>query len=189
MVAHLVRLKLALLRNGLRRSAWQVVGLVVAALYGLWRDRRRRGGDGGGERRRTPDIRGLVTVLLGSVLVLGWWVVPLVSFGVDATVDPARFVTFTIPRRSMLVGLAIGAVIGIPGVVTTVAALCDGRGVVADARGAARGAGRAPCSALATCIVGSRATTSAIVAPDEQSGGCASSWPPSRSCRSSSSGR
>ena len=35
MVAHLVRLKLALLRNGLRRSAWQVVGLAVAALYGL----------------------------------------------------------------------------------------------------------------------------------------------------------
>ena len=78
-------------------------------------------------------MRGLVTVLLGSVLVLGWWVVPLVSFGVDATVDPARFVTFTIPRRSMLLGLAIGAVIGIPGVVTAGRRPRDGRGVVADA--------------------------------------------------------
>ena len=37
MVAHLVRLKLTLLRNGLRRSPWQVVGLVVGALYGLGR--------------------------------------------------------------------------------------------------------------------------------------------------------
>jgi len=34
-VAHLVRLKLTLLRNGLRRSAWQIVGLAVGALYGL----------------------------------------------------------------------------------------------------------------------------------------------------------
>ena len=35
MVAHLLRLKLALLRNGLRSGPWQVVGLVLAAAYGL----------------------------------------------------------------------------------------------------------------------------------------------------------
>ena len=51
-----------------------------------------------------PDIRGLVVVLVGSVLVLGWWVVPLVAFGLDSTIDPARFVTFAIPRRSLLTG-------------------------------------------------------------------------------------
>ena len=35
MVAHLVRLKLTLLRNGLRRSVWQVIGLVLGLAYGL----------------------------------------------------------------------------------------------------------------------------------------------------------
>ena len=35
MVAHLVRLKLTLLRNSLRRSPWQIVGIVLGALYGI----------------------------------------------------------------------------------------------------------------------------------------------------------
>ena len=35
MVGHLVRLKLRLLANGLKRSAWQVVLMVLALLYGL----------------------------------------------------------------------------------------------------------------------------------------------------------
>ncbi|WP_448631488.1 hypothetical protein [Cellulomonas soli] len=87
MVAHLVRLKLTLLRNGLRRSAWQVVGLVFGALYGL-----------GILAVVVPSAVALslqdvalqrdVTVLLGALLVLGWWVVPLLAFGVDATLDP-----------------------------------------------------------------------------------------------------
>ncbi|WP_028050915.1 hypothetical protein [Cellulomonas sp. URHD0024] len=160
MVAHLVRLKLTLLRNGLRRSPWQVVGLVVAALYGLFAIVIVVAAMAA-TSVQVPDIRGLVTVLVGSVLVLGWWVVPLVSFGVDATVDPARFATFTIPRRSLLVGLAIGGVIGIPGIVTAVTALAltgvwwQDLDVVLVAL---------PCGllGLATCIVGSRATTSAF---------------------------
>lgn len=159
MVAHLVRLKLTLLRNGLRRSVWQVVGLVVAALYGLMA-LAVVVGSMAVLSVQEPDRRGLVSVLVGSVLVLGWWVVPLISFGIDATVDPARFVTFAIPRRSMLTGLAIGAVIGIPGIVTAVTALSMAgvwwrtplallAGVVCATVG------------LATCIVGGRATTSA----------------------------
>lgn len=159
MVAHLVRLKLTLLRNALRRSVWQVVGLVVALLYGL-------GalaivvGSMAVLSVQEPDIRGLVTVLLGSVLVLGWWVVPLIAFGLDSTIDPARFVTFAIPRRSLLTGLALGGVIGVPGVVTVGAALSMAgvwwRTPSALAVGIV-------CSvlAVATCVIGARATTSA----------------------------
>ena len=36
MVAVLVGLKLRLLRNSLRQSAWRVVGLVLATAYGLF---------------------------------------------------------------------------------------------------------------------------------------------------------
>jgi ABC-2 type transport system permease protein len=35
MVAHLLRLKLTLLRNGLKRSPWQLVGLAFGGLYAL----------------------------------------------------------------------------------------------------------------------------------------------------------
>ena len=159
MVAHLVRLKLTLLRNGLRRSAWQIVGLAVGALYGLMalavvvvsmallsvQE---------------PDIRGLVTVLLGSVLVLGWWVVPLLAFGLDSTIDPARFVTFAIPRRSLLVGLALAGLLGIPGVVTTLAVLSMA-GVWWRTPAALVAGLVCAVLALATCVVGARATTSA----------------------------
>jgi ABC-2 type transport system permease protein len=158
-VAHLVRLKLTLLRNSLRRSAWQVVGLAVAALYGLMA-LVVVVGSMAVLSVQEPDIRGLVTVLVGSVLVLGWWVVPLVAFGLDSTIDPARFVTFAIPRRSLLTGLAIAGVLGIPGVVTAVAVLSMA-GVWWRTPAALVAGLLCSVLALATCVVGARATTSA----------------------------
>ncbi|KQT02397.1 hypothetical protein [Cellulomonas sp. Leaf395] len=162
MVAHLVRLKLTLLRNALRRSPWQVVGLVVAALYGVVA-LAIVVGSMVVLSVQEPDIRGLVTVLVGSVLILGWWVVPLIAFGVDSTIDPARFVTFAIPRRSLLTGLALAGVIGVPGVATVGAALAMAgvwwRTPTALVVGLL-------CSvlAVATCVIGARATTSAASA-------------------------
>ncbi|WP_456823219.1 hypothetical protein [Cellulomonas sp. P5_E12] len=159
MVAHLVRLKLTLLRNGLRRSAWQIVGLVVGVLYGLFAVALVVGSMAVLSVQE-PDIRGLVTVLLGSVLVLGWWVVPLVAFGLDATIDPARFVTFAIPRRSLLTGLALAGLLGIPGVVTTLSVLSMA-GVWWRTPAALVAGLVCAVLALATCVVGARATTSA----------------------------
>ncbi|MGY4643522.1 hypothetical protein [Cellulomonas sp. URHB0016] len=157
MVAHLVRLKLTLLRNGLRRSAWQVVGLVIAALYGLGLLVLAIAGLVTASATR-PDLLPAITVLLGSALVLAWWVVPLIAFGVDATVDPLRFVLYPIPRRSLVTGLAIGAIVGVPGLVTAIVAVAMAGvwwreplallvGVVGSALG------------LLACVVGSRATT------------------------------
>ncbi|GAA3797260.1 hypothetical protein [Cellulomonas soli] len=160
MVAHLVRLKLALLRNGLRRSPWQVVGLVIGAFYGL--------GAlavvvAASAALSVQDV-GLqreVTVLLGGVLVLGWWVVPLVAFGVDATLDPLRFVTFAIPRRRLVAGLAVAALVGLPGLFTVLAVLA-----LAGVwwRTPAALAAAVPCAVLtvALCVVGSRATTTLL---------------------------
>lgn len=160
MVAHLVRLKLALLRNGLRRSPWQVVGLIVAALYGLGVLVTAVAGlvalgfvD--------EQVRGDVVVVVGSAVVLGWWVVPLVAFGVDATLDPRRFVTFAVPRRDLLVGLTLAGMLGIPGVVTTVGALAT---PAAWWRTPAAAAAALLGGALAVlaCTVGARATTTAL---------------------------
>ena len=160
MVAHLVRLKVTLLRNGLRRSAWQVVGLVFAAVYasgavvasvvGL-----------GALSTQDADLRRSVVVLVGAALVLGWWLIPLVAFGVDATVEPVRFATFAVPRRDLVIGLALAGLIGVPGVATTIVAAASALpwwrqplAALAALVGAALG--------VALCVVGSRAITTAL---------------------------
>ncbi|UZN04373.1 hypothetical protein [Cellulomonas sp. S1-8] len=160
MVAHLVRLKLTLLRNGLRRSPWQVVGVVLGAVYGLsvlalalaglfalgFAD---------------EDVRADVLVVAGSLVVLGWWVVPLVAFGVDATLDPRRFVTFGVPRRDLLVGLTLAGLIGVPGLVTTLTALATPLAWWRDPA-AALAALVGGALAVLACTVGARATTTSL---------------------------
>lgn len=160
MVAHLLSLKLTLLRNGLRRSVWQVIGLVAAAAYALGGTAFAVAGLVALSTADTGLIR-TVLVLAGSVLVLAWWLVPLVSFGVDATLDPARFVTFAIPRRDLLTGLALSGVLGIPGVATAVVVLASALTWWRDPVAAVVAV---PCAvlAIATCVVGSRATTTAL---------------------------
>ena len=122
MVAHLVRLKLILTANGLRRSAWVVVGFVVGCLYGL-------GALVGSlaalgyVSTQAFELREMTGVLAGAGLVLLWWVVPLVAFGLDATMEPARFAPFPIPRVPLLVGLTLAGLVGIPGVLTLLGAL------------------------------------------------------------------
>lgn len=160
MVAHLVRLKATLLRNGLRRSAWQIVGLMFAVLYasvaaviavvGL-----------AALSTQDPEMRSSVVVLVGAALVLGWWLLPLLAFGVDSTVEPARFATFAVPRRDLVLGLALAGLVGVPGVATTVVAAATALpwwrqplAALAAILGAALG--------VAVCVVGSRAITTAL---------------------------
>jgi len=159
-VAHLVRLKLTLLRNGLRRSVWQVIGLVVAALYGLGV---LAAAVAGAVALGFADdqLRADVLVLVGSLVVLGWWVVPLVAFGVDSTLDPQRFVTYGVTRRDLLVGLTIAGLIGIPGVVTTLGALATPLAWWRTPLAAVAALVGAVLAVL-TCTIGARATTTAM---------------------------
>ncbi|KRE53753.1 hypothetical protein [Phycicoccus sp. Soil748] len=123
MVAHLLRLKLHLLRNGLRRSPAALIGMVLGVLYG--------GGivvavvSGLIALRFAPDAelaRALV-VVGGSATVAGWALLPVVLFGIDPTLDPARFATFSVRERTLALGLALGALVGLPGVATVVVVL------------------------------------------------------------------
>lgn len=159
MVAHLLRLKLTLLRNGLRRSPWQLVGLAVGALYAV--------GICGflGAALillRTADIGVAQTmvVLGGSAAVLGWGIIPVVASAADMTLDPARFTTAAVPMPQLLTGLALGGLIGIPGVATSLLALATvgtwSRGPLAIA-GALAGA----VLGVLTCIVLSKVVTTA----------------------------
>jgi ABC-2 type transport system permease protein len=162
-VAHLVRLKLTLLRNGLRRSVWKVVGLVLGVLYTLFLLLLAVVGLVLLGRQDDPELTRTVLVLAGALLVAGWWLLPLVAFGVDSTLDPDRFRLFSVPRRALLVGLALAGLVGLPGAATTVLGLASSlawwrqpAAVLAGVVGGVLG--------VALCVVGSRAVTT-LVAP------------------------
>ena len=158
----LVRLKLALLAGGLRRSPWQVVALVlggVAALVVV-----ALVGSGLVALRWQPvDVAAPVVVGVGSLAVLGWAVLPLVAFGVDETLDPSRFATFAVERRALVVGLLGAGLVGVPGVATLLLALTTAvtwsRSVPAVLVALVAGV-----VATLTCVAASRATTTAASA-------------------------
>lgn len=120
MVAHIVGLKWQLLRNSLRRSTPQMVGLIFGGLYGLLILALVVGGlvelrfGVPGEAARTAIIVG------GSLLTLGWAIVPVVAFGVDQTLDPVRFATFAVPARQLVIGLLLSSLVSVPAAVTTI---------------------------------------------------------------------
>ncbi|WP_125776767.1 hypothetical protein [Antribacter gilvus] len=160
MVAHLVRLKLTLLGNTFRRSVWQTIGLIAACLYGL--------GVVGmlvaaviATGSYDTEVLGLVVTLGGALATLGWWLIPLFLFGVDATLDPHRFATFGIPLRTLVTGLGVAALISVPGIAT----LLTGLGVTLAWW---RTPALLPLALLgvalgvATCVLGSRALTTAL---------------------------
>ncbi|MGR0219551.1 hypothetical protein [Agromyces sp. ZXT2-6] len=120
MAAQFLRLKLRLLRNIFRRSAWQVVGITVGLVYGL------------GAAvvvfallaglRASDDVELVrdALVVAGSAVVVGFLLVPLI-FGVDDTMDPRRFALFGLPDRSLALGLALAAIVGVPALVLAIA--------------------------------------------------------------------
>ncbi len=117
MVAHLMRMKLAITVNGWKRSTAQLVLSILFMAYllfvlvmlaiGAW---------------FMPELdvqtRGTVLVLVGTVAVLGWIVIPVFFTGVDLTLDPANFATYGIPTRSLVVGLTMAGLVTIPGAAT-----------------------------------------------------------------------
>ena len=55
-----------------------------------------------GPDRQRPVRRCWSRRLGGGLLVLGWLLLPLVFFGVDETLDPARFALLPLPRRTLV---------------------------------------------------------------------------------------
>ena len=157
MVALLIRLKLSLLRNGWRTSLGQRIGMVVGALFGAGAA---LGGVAGVLSLRAADAgwAAFGVVVGGSVLVLGWAVVPMLISGVDETLDPARFALLPLRARRMAPGLLLAGLIGVPGVVTTLLALAT---LVTWTRGPAPLLLALPAAVLGvlTCVMISRLLT------------------------------
>jgi ABC-2 type transport system permease protein len=162
-VALIVGLKWQLLRNGLRRSIPQLVGLILGGLYGL------------GVlvvlvtvlvalRFAVPvDVAATAVVIGGSALTLGWVLFPVIAYGADETLDPARFATFAVPRRQLVLGLLLSSLVSVPAGVTAILALTT---VITWSRSvlAILVAVLAAAMAVLTCVTGGRLTSTAFSA-------------------------
>jgi ABC-2 type transport system permease protein len=158
---HLVGLRLALLRNGLRRSNWQQqVALGLGALAGLPLA-------GGGFLLlalvpRAEPRAGLVLVEAAFLLLFcGWGVFPLLSFAGDASLDPSRLALLPLRPRELVAGLSLAACVGVAPLCTLVALA----GAVAGYGTLGPGMVLVVAAVLvqfALCIVGSRALLTAL---------------------------
>ncbi|WP_208298658.1 transporter [Streptomyces liangshanensis] len=126
-----VRLKLSLLRNGLRQSsgrkAVHIISLVFALLIAA------------GQFLGLVLLRGnahasTVTVLLAAVLAVGWAALPLFFPGGDETLDPTRLVMLPLRPRPLVGALLVASLVGI-GPLFSLCLLAGS--AVASARGAA----------------------------------------------------
>ena len=163
MVALIVRLKWQLLRNGLRRSTPQLVGMVLSALYGLAVLAQGIVGLITLRFDQTSEAARIAITIGGSAVTLGWALLPVIAYGIDETLDPARFATFSIPRRQLVLGLLLSSLVSIPALVTTILAFAT---VITWSR-SALAVLVAPLSAavgVLTCVALSRVTATAFSA-------------------------
>lgn len=155
-------LKVALLRGSLRRgpgSTGRWVGLALSAVGGsvlavvafvaLTASR--------GHGTLPEDL----AVVMFTGVVLGWVVLPVLTFGTDDLLDPTRLALLPLTGRQLVIVMGVGALVGVPPVATTVAALgllpATASGGVSVAVGLI-----AVLLLLALCVSASRAVAAAL---------------------------
>lgn len=126
-----IRLKLSLLRNGLkgsskRKAAW-ITSLVFALVVGFFVTL-------GLAMLHGNAHAGTVVVLLAAILALGWTFMPLFFPTGDETLDPSRLVMLPLRPRPLVRALLASSLIGIGPLFTLCLAIGS---VIAVARGAA----------------------------------------------------
>ncbi|MFH8405153.1 transporter [Streptomyces sp. NPDC018019] len=159
LTAVFVRLKLSLLRNGLRqssgRTAVYVASLVVALLCAA-------GMLVGLIALRGVAHAGALGVLLAALLALGWAVMPLFFPAGDETLDPTRLVMLPLRPRPLIVSLLLASLVGI-GPVFTLALAVGSVIMLAHGVAAAVAAVFAVVLVILVCVALARAVATANV--------------------------
>ncbi|MER8015637.1 transporter [Streptomyces griseoluteus] len=154
----LVRLKLSLLRNGLRQSTGRRAAFVASAVLALVFALLQMLGFVALRFQSHPES---VAVPAVAVLALGWAVMPLFFPGGDETLDPTRLVMLPLRPRTLVRGLLAASLVGIGPVFTLLVLAGCGLALAHGAGWAFAVAGVA--LALGTCVALARAVAAANV--------------------------
>ncbi len=159
MVAVLLRLRFRVLANTLTRNTFQLVAVILSALFaaalltvGL--------GVLLIASAAPPAGTQTIVVIGGAALVLGWLIVPLLFDGVDRTLDPIKLARFPLRVGTLMVAMFLVGITWLPGIVTLALSL----GTAIAWRAYPVSAFAAILTGLvgtALCVAGSRLTTSA----------------------------
>lgn len=152
--------KIRMMRHGLGRSVARTIGFVLGGLWAL-------GAAGiaalglGGLRWTDAGLAADVTTVGFGALTIGWTLLPLLIFGIDETLDPARFALLPLRARELMPGLLAAGLAGIPGVALVLVAAA---GVVTWTRDVAAtvAAVLAAVIGILTCVLLARVLTSAF---------------------------
>jgi ABC-2 type transport system permease protein len=154
-----VRLKLRLIRNGLRGGWQRKVGLIVGAIvvipvailgFAVL------------ALARLDDAGGRQLVVIGfTMLFVSWISLPILGFGSDETLDPSRLALLPLTRRQLMTGLLSASLIGLAPLGTLIALSGALIGFTTSVASAVI-VGFALVVELALCICGSRAVVTAL---------------------------
>ncbi|WP_062069334.1 hypothetical protein [Demequina sediminicola] len=127
MVATLLRLKYTVVAHQLQREWWRALLLIGGAVWSLtliplvWWAQTWLG-------FQPADVRTTIVVILATVCVVGWWVVPLMVTGLEDTLDPGKFATWGVKARTLLPGLTASAFLTVPALFFMIVFLVLSRG-------------------------------------------------------------
>ncbi|MFF8375234.1 transporter [Streptomyces sp. NPDC015661] len=154
-----VRLKLSLLRNGLRQSGGRTAAYITSMVFGSLLTV--------GLLLAFVLMRGsadadTVAVLVTGVLALAWTVMPLFIPSGDETLDPSRLVMLPLQPRPLVRALLVASLVGVGPVLTFVLVLGAALAVAHGAAGTVLAVLAVPLTAV-TCVALSRAVAAANV--------------------------
>ena len=152
MARHFLRLKLRLLRNGLRSSWLRKLGIGFSVFAWFWLVA------GALALLLASRSQALVVPLVFDSFFLGWLFLPLLGMGTDETLDPSRLALLPLEGPALMRGLLTASLVGLGPVATLVA--FSGT-LIRDRPGVAGTlvTGALVAVALLLCVVGSRAMT------------------------------
>ncbi|MER5204935.1 transporter [Streptomyces sp. NPDC002825] len=154
-----VRLKLSLLKNGLRQSGGRTAAYILSMVFGAV--------FAAGVVLALVLLRGhqdagTVAILLIGALALGWAVMPLFIPSGDETLDPSRLVMLPLRPRPLVRALLVASLVGVGPFLTSALALGAVLCVAHGAAGTVLAVLAVPLTAV-TCVALSRAVAAANI--------------------------
>ncbi|MDO5060249.1 MAG: hypothetical protein Q4D73_01310 [Actinomycetaceae bacterium] len=123
MAASLIKMKLRMAWNGMRREKWKLVlfiilGLYFLGIYGVTLTGIAFGA-ASGELVNYAHVVNFAGILGVSVVFLAWLIGPVVGYGFDDTLDPRRFSTLMPPNKKLGRALIVATMFGLGALLTT----------------------------------------------------------------------